>query len=214
MSRSLKRALAYIIIPALFLSLSYGVYKLACIPLEQFVKTQVYAAIVKGNPDYSFNPEFSLKSKVVVKKSEIKTPSVGNEYGMITCEEIDLMAPLYFGDSEKVLELGAGQYIKSKLPGFGGTILVGGHDTSFFAPLEEVKVGQQITITTDYGTYLYEVRETTIAKTDDLEASQLDKDSEQLVLYTCYPFGELLRARDERFFIYCDKVAGPDVEES
>lgn len=218
MSHSLKKAFGYIIIPGFFLLLIYGVHRLVGSALEQYVFADIYAAAVKGSPDYTYIERKTSdtdqdETKDVVKESEIKAPSVGEQYGIIQCEDIDLKVPLYFGDNKKILELGAGQYVKSAMPGFGKTILAGGHDATYFAPLEKVKIGSIITINTDYGTYTYEVKETQTAKTEDIDACRLDSDKELLVLYTCYPFGEVLRARDERFFIYADKVSGPVIEE-
>ncbi|MFA9464593.1 MAG: class D sortase [Velocimicrobium sp.] len=206
--------------PCLFILLSYGLYLLAGTPIEHYISTQIYAAIEMGNPDYQFilpkDKELvnqDQDTKETVKTSEIKNPSVGEQYGMITCKDIDLRAPLYFGDTDEILEDGVGQYAKSKMPGFGGCILVGGHDSTFFAPLETIEVGQKVVINTEYGAYTYEVRETKVVKTEDIAACRLESEEEQLVLYTCYPFGKVLRARDERYFVYCDKVSGPIVEE-
>lgn len=218
MNRNLKKALGYVLIPCLFTVLCYGVYLLAGTSVANYISAQIYAAVEKGNPEYRFVLADAVQNgaqdtRETVKQSEINSPSIGEQYGIISCEDIDLKAPLYFGDSDEILAIGAGQYVKSSLPGFGGCILVGGHDSTFFGSLDKMEAGQQIVLQTGYGTYIYAVSETKIAKTEDVSACRLDSKTEQLVLYTCYPFGELLRARDERFFVYCDKISGPSVEE-
>lgn len=216
MNHNIKKALAYLILPCLFTGLICGLYVLYGATADEYINTQVYAAIEKGNPQYHYTfqeAKVDDLTKETVSKGEIKKPSIGEQYGTISCEAIDLMAPLYFGDNDDVLAMGAGQYAKSKLPGFGGCILIGGHDSTYFSVLADIKKDQEIVLQTEYGTYTYKVRETKVAKTDDIDACQLDSKEEQLVLYTCYPFGELLRARDERYFVYCNKIAGPTVEE-
>jgi sortase A len=55
-------------------------------------------------------------------------------------------APLYFGDDDQSFENGAGQYVLSGIPGEGRPILVGGHDLSYFAPLEDIKKGDEVTV--------------------------------------------------------------------
>ena len=45
----------------------------------------------------------------------------------------------------------------------------------------------------------------------DTTAYDLDADRENLIMYTCYPFGTL-QYTDQRYFIYCDYVSGPTVE--
>lgn len=217
MSHNLKQILLYLCAPVIFTALAYGVYKQAGEPIEQYVSSQIQAAIEKGNPSYTFKAtDVYLKEDYdtsdAVKESEVNTPSIGEQYGVLMCEELELTAPLYFGDDDEILEKGVGQYVKSKLPGFGGTILTGGHDSTYFAPLEKVEEGMEFDLYTDYGKYTYKVRETAVVKTDDSEACQLDHETEQLVMYTCYPFGEVLRARDERFFVYCDLIKGQEVE--
>lgn len=218
MSHNLKIGLRYLWIPSLLILLSMGAYLLLGTSVEKYISTQIYAAIEKGNPDYHFTVPIGDKkenseTKEMVKESEIKYPSIGEQYAVLICEDINLNVPFYFGDSEEILEKGIGQYAKSKMPGFGGCILAGGHDSTFLAPLEDIKEGQELILYTDYGNFSYKVRKTKVVETKNVAACQLDSEQEQLVLYTCYPFGEILRARDKRFFVYCDKISGPVVEE-
>ena len=49
---------------------------------------------------------------------------------------------------------GAGSSVHASFPGQGETILVGGHDTTFFAPLEKLEENDEITVNTTYGDYI------------------------------------------------------------
>lgn len=213
MHHKTKQILRYIYIPCIFCVLGYGVFLFAGKPVEEYMAAQIRAAMIKGNPQYGFEYEKEeVVSEGTISINEVKAPSVGEEYALLYSDVLGLKTPLYFGDSDSILDKGVGQYVKSSLPGFGGTILVGGHDSSVFAPLKDVEIGQEIELYTMYGHFVYQVEETKVADSDDIAACRLDDENEQLVLYTCYPFGEVLRARDQRFFVYCKKVSGPEVE--
>jgi sortase A len=96
------------------------------------------------------------------------------------------------------------------MPGEGKPILIGGHDGTFFAPLKEIKNGDIINITTDYGQFEYKVISAKIADKTDTTAYDLTQEKEQLILYTCYPIGKVTGDRSDRYFVYCDRVEQAD----
>jgi sortase A len=116
---------------------------------------------------------------------------------------------VYWGDTDEVFKEGAGQYIGSFIPGYGGPILIGAHDSLYFEPLEEVQEGDIFILRTNYGEFEYQVTETKIASANDDEVFDNTTDEEQLVLYTCYPFGALIGIKDQRFYVFADKISGP-----
>lgn len=254
MSRNVKQAVMYLLVPCLFLLILFGIYKIVGVSIENYVTSQLYMAIEKGNPDYketifSTEIENSVEDKnqgktedkkqnennekqdekqkqkqekqKKVLKSEITNPTLGERYAKVYCEDIDLNAFLYFGDTKEILKHGIGQYEKSNLPGFGTTILVCGNNHTYMKPLEHIKENHIITIATEYGTYQYKVRETKVVATKEIieqtteqtKVFQLNSKKEQLILYTSYPFGNLFKKSDKTFFVYCDKIAGPNIEE-
>jgi sortase (surface protein transpeptidase) len=48
---------------------------------------------------------------------------------------------------------------------------------------------------------------------DVLDYKKRDSESEELTLYTCYPFGAEDKLRNERFFVYAEKISGPEIGE-
>lgn len=138
--------------------------------------------------------------------SEIQLPELEKQYGTISCQRISLSAPIYYGDSDGALENGVGHYPNGNLPGKGRTILISGHDATYFASLEKVKRGDLMTITTDYGQFEYIVTSLKILDHTDTKAYDLNQEKEELILYTCYPFGQLVGKRSLRFFVYCKPV--------
>lgn len=166
-------------------------------------------AITKGAPTYlnkfNHNTTIFTQNKDKENTSEIQVPNIGLHYGNIYCERIGLEAPLYYGDKEEILLEGAGQHIASGLPGEGRTILIGGHDITYFAPLEQIEVDDIVEIETSYGKFQYQITSTIITHAQDDTAYDLTLQEEQLILYTCYPFGKVVGDR-ERFFVYGQKI--------
>lgn len=72
------------------------------------------------------------------------------------------------------------------LPGEGKTILLSGHNNTFFNDLQHAEEGATVTITTHYGVYTYEVTETKILDYQDSSAYDFSREDENLILYTCY----------------------------
>ncbi|MCI9126146.1 MAG: class D sortase [Eubacterium sp.] len=148
-----------------------------------------------------------------IRLSKISYPRYSEQYGQLKCTELKVDAPVYFGDRGAYLDSGAGTYSGSAVPGQGKTILIGAHDTTFFKGLENVKKGQKFVFTTTYGIYEYQVRETKVYHAGDYENGyDLKAGKEELVLYTCYPFGRLNGEKSDRLFVYLDRIAGPSIE--
>ena len=137
-------------------------------------------------------------------------PSVGDRVGHLTISGTVVDCDVYWGDSEAQFSLGAGIYTGSHIPGEGGTILMGAHTGTFFRDLESVTEGADITFTTDYGEYHYTVTRMAVVEETDTSAYDLDANTENIILYTCYPFGILTRTT-QRYFVYGDFVSGPAV---
>lgn len=146
----------------------------------------------------------------VVDGNDIRYPHRGDLYARLAIESCGIEDDVYFDDSDAALNKGLGQYFGSSLPGYGSPILIAGHNNRSFHRLGEAQVGDLITITTNYGIYQYQIVETAIIRADDPGAVDLTQDKEQLILYTCYPF-TTLSLTPRRYFVYADKVSGPDV---
>lgn len=140
----------------------------------------------------------------------ITYPEAGDYLGHLTVSGTAVDCDVYYGDSETEFEKGAGTYKGAKIPGEGGTILMGAHTNTYFRDFESAAVGADVTLVTDYGEYHYTITDMQVATDTDTTAYDLDADRENLIMYTCYPFGTL-NYTDERFFVYCDYVSGPTI---
>lgn len=217
MNRRLRQGLTYVKLVALLMLLGALVLYFAGTPLVEWGIAKGNLAITKGAPQSPGEVEYTVSRLKLMKnstmdESDIQVPELQTQYGTITCDRLELDAPLYYGDSEATLLLGAGQYPNGAMPGFGKPLLISGHDATFFAPLESIKVGDILRITTENGVYEYSVSSKLTADAKDTTAYDLTGNKEQLILYTCYPFGQLVGDRNMRFFVYCDPIKDPGTE--
>lgn len=211
MNKIIKSVLTYSKMSLLFMLLGTVVLFIAGKPLYDYAISYGSMIMNKGMPGYIDHGELIqpiVESGDLKDQGEVRTPVINTQYGTISCEVIALTAPLYYGDNNYALQNGAGQYELSGLPGEGKPILVGGHDGTYFATLEDIAEGDVITVSTTYGEYEYQVSGIRIADKNDTTAYDMTLDKEQLILYTCYPFGKLIGDREERFFVYGDLISG------
>ena len=137
-------------------------------------------------------------------------PQNDDYVGRLTIEGTAVDCEVYYGDSETQFSKGAGVSMGSCIPGAGGTVMIGAHTGTYFRDLESVAEGADITITTDYGEYHYTVARCAVVEETDTTAYDLDAEEENIILFTCYPFGILTRTT-QRYLVYGDFVSGPSI---
>lgn len=222
-SRRIRRLMAYIYMPLIFTILGYVLVYIAFKPIISIGVSITSMVMAQEIPNFTLElqsiyvePQEVEPEKVEgepvdqgVGLSDVTWPTYGQHYAQMECDRIGLEAPVYMGDDDSITRVGAGQFLGSYIPGYGKIILVGAHCTTFFKPLKYVQVGDIIKVKTSYGIYEYEVSKTKVYKADDMDAYDLSQDYEQLILYTCYPFRLLSGSRQQRLFVYADKISGP-----
>ena len=141
-------------------------------------------------------------------KKLIVLPKYGSKYATIMIPSINLKLPVYYGDTKKILRLGVGHYNGSYFPGENGTIIYAAHnDPGYFNKLDQVKIGDIITIEASYGVFKYEVSNTKVVKETDLLAFDVNHDEEVLLLYTCWPINRSVFGRKtQRYVVYAKKI--------
>lgn len=200
MSRKQKSINKYILMSCLLMVLVAPVLYIAGKPVLSYVRSHGKMIIIKGAPGYL--DEYGQAT--IINTDMIKDiPALNTRYGAIYSDRIGLAVPLYYGDDYKTLEKGVCQYPKSGLPGHGRPILISGHSSTFFAPLEQLELGDVVYIDTNYGSYSYKVDSIEITDSSDTTAYDLELDEEELIIYTCYPFGKLVGDEDGRIFYHC-----------
>ena len=143
-----------------------------------------------------------------VPAKDLTYPSYNNLFGELIIEECGIDVPLFFGDDDVALRNGVGIYAGSFIPGYGGTILVAGHNNTYFNGLKNASKGQIVKIKTSYGNYQYRINDIAVKNANDSSAYDLSATRENLIMYTCYPFDEL-GLTPMRCFVYGEFVSGP-----
>lgn len=141
-------------------------------------------------------------------------PVGGDQFGEVVIDKVGINEPLYYGDSEEILRLGAGQYIGSMIPGDLGATLIGGHNLPSFGKIYYLEPGDQVEVHTHYGDYTYQVTEVKVANYKDsaINTKLGDRSKRSLILYTCYPL-DAIGLTPERVFVSADYVSGPIIDE-
>lgn len=217
--RNLKKVMRYVIAPVVFALLGYIFIIVALSPIIKITEAVGGMLVKDSAPNFNtglsviYDPEAHKElTSPEISFSQIQFPSKGEQYANISCEEIGLDAPLYWGDSDTILKYGVGQYTGSYIPGYGKLLFLAAHNTTYFNCLQNAAEGQEVTITTNYGVFKYE-----IYKLEVINAKQADKlyetwvtgTEETLMMYTCYPFENAYGFKTDRLFVFAKKVSGP-----
>lgn len=216
MNRKQSHKAGFFFVPIAFFLLGYLVLFLLAEPFLSACQSTVSLLFFNSNQQesqklgniFTAPPE---KKMATVKLSGITFPQYGTRFGRLTISDASIRADLYFGDEADELKKGVGLYSGSFLPGYGRTILIAGHNHTYFHALGNVKTGDTILIETNYGQYTYQITKTQIKSFDDPSAYDLNRNEENLILYTCYPFHDL-GLTPKRYFVYADKLSGPTID--
>lgn len=116
-------------------------------------------------------------------------PPEGDALGIIKIDKIGLNRALVQGVTVPDLRKGPGHYPDAPMPGQLGNVAIAGHRTTYGAPfnaIDELVVGDDITVVTLAGTFHYTVTEQLIVS--PREVSVLDPTPDAtLTLTTCHP---------------------------
>jgi sortase A len=146
----------------------------------------------------------NIKEEIVVDSNNkiVKYPKYGNVYGNISIPNLGISSEISFGDDKELLKDYIGHYTGTKLPGEGGVIVYSGHNSSkFLGNIKDVKESDIIIVNTSYGEFKYKVINTKIIDEKSVDQVLIDSDVETLVLYTCYPFSNVLYG-SKRMVVY------------
>jgi len=131
---------------------------------------------------------------------KINYPTFGEQYAKLEAKSINLMVGVYYGVNSDLLALGACQSTQSAILGVVGNHVIDAHVNTFFADLNQLQVGDTVTMYTDYGRFTYEVSEKIeFNKTDKKYVGTTEADI--LTLYTCAP--QVLGNSDLRVGVRC-----------
>lgn len=125
--------------------------------------------------------------------------------GLIEIPRLGLSSIVMEGTSSLVLRRAVGHIQGTALPGVEGNVGLSGHRDTFFRQLRDIRLDDQITLTTPRGGYQYTVVSTQIVDPSDVTVLDADGDNEVLTLVTCYPFSYVGPA-PQRFIVRAEKI--------
>ncbi len=128
----------------------------------------------------------------------------GDIIGEFQVPRLGLSVMVVEGDSRANLRRAVAHISNSPLPGELGNVALAGHRDTFFRPLRNIHVGDEITFKTQARTINYVVESFDVVAPDDLQI--LDPTAgHDLTLVTCYPF-YFVGPAPKRFIVHAREV--------
>ena len=124
--------------------------------------------------------------------------------GRIEIDSIGLKAMIQEGTGWRTLKRGVGHITGTALLGHSGNVGLAGHRDTFFRKLHDIHQGDEITLTTLTGAYVYRVGLISIVEPEESSVLR-DSGENVLTLVTCYPFGYIGPA-PKRFIVRAQQV--------
>ncbi len=156
---------------------------------------------VLEEPSASLQPDLPAQSGLPVQPP---TLAEGDVLGEISVPRLQLDAIVVQGDSPDDLKRAVGHLSNSALPGEQGNVALAGHRDTFFRPLRDIRVGDEITFRTQERSFNYVVESTEVVAPSDISVLQ-PSTGHDLTLLTCYPF-HYIGPAPKRFVVFARKV--------
>ncbi|MDE6833220.1 MAG: class D sortase [Ruminococcus sp.] len=208
-----KSIILHIMTPFIVCLICLGILITAMI--KPYDKLKVYLNLAFTD-DLKITPDGSIQG-LVIRENEIKEdvspeedfsdtgevirPRFAELYAMIKCDAFQLDVPVYFGSNAELFERGACQSSGSVLAGEQGNTVISAHEDTFFSELGNLKIGDVITINTNYGKFTYTVKELIEFDKSNNKYVNPSEDT-KLTLYTCKK--DILGSPDGRIGVICE----------
>jgi sortase A len=124
--------------------------------------------------------------------------------GTIEIPSLGLATTVLEGDDARILALAVGHIPGTALPGPYGNVGLAGHRNTFFRPLQKIKVGDEIRLSTGSGVFKYRVVSLRVVFPSAIEVLDYTQ-RPTLTLVTCYPF-HTIGAAPERLIVRAEMV--------
>jgi sortase A len=131
----------------------------------------------------------------------------GRLIGRLDIPRLHISAPVQAGDDANVLDFSVGYLPDTPLPWKPGNSALAAHRDRLFRPLEGIRVGDDIELSTQHGNLRYKVSRTLIVDPKDLWVLNPTPDA-NLTLITCFPFQYVGNA-PKRFVVQARRIDPP-----
>lgn len=114
-----------------------------------------------------------VAAPAVVNASAVIT--TGSLIGSLDIPRLRLSAMIAHGDDDATLKVAIGHLPETPLPWHEGNSALAGHRDTFFRPLQHIRVGDEVRVSTLYGDFRYHVRETMVVGPNDAWVLEPDR---------------------------------------
>ncbi len=161
-------------------------------------------AATKAIRDALAHPPAAEPASPVPSTGAAPPPPPGSLIGELVIPRLHLSAPVKTGDDDGVLDFSVGYLPDTPPPWNPGNSAMAAHRDRLFRPLEHIRQGDEIDLSTTHGRFRYRVLKTLIVAPRDVWVlDPLPKVN--LTLITCYPFYYVGHA-PRRFIVQAEKV--------
>lgn len=128
----------------------------------------------------------------------------GDVIGEIQVPRLGLNAIVVQGDSPANLRRAVGHISNSALPGEWGNVALAGHRDTFFRPLHDIRLGDEIRFNTPERSFEYLVESIEVVAPNDIQVLE-PSTGHDLTFITCFPF-HFVGAAPKRFIVRAREV--------
>jgi sortase A len=111
----------------------------------------------------------------------------GDVIGEIQVPRLKLNAIVVQGESSATLRRAVAHISKSALPGEWGNVVLAGHRDTFFRPLQDVRLGDEVRFKTPERSFEYLVESIEVVAPNDIQVLE-PSTGHDLTFITCFPF--------------------------
>jgi sortase A len=177
----------------------------SCFFLAVGVFALSYAGYVTADEHTYQAIEQSKFEKATTGASEARHPAIeGGVIGEMEVPRLGLKAIFVQGDSPRILRRAVGHIPETALPGESGNVVLSGHRDTFFRPLRNIQLGDEVEIKTLDGEFEYRVESTEVVSPGDMQVLRASGGN-TLTLVTCFPF-YYVGAAPRRFIVRARQI--------
>ncbi len=201
----------YLLTPVVYVLISAVIVVPLCIALFGFTVSTFH----KIQPSFSitgydFELNDSSYTRSDVKSGTVTLPDLkfGDKVGELKIKSAGIDASVYYGRNILSHKYGAGLSSNEKLPGQNGTVYISANVATEFKSLKNLEAGDEISLNTSWGDYVYTVSESTTG----LDAPDA-KFPQTLMLYTENDDKVFSALNEEKLYVMAECKSGPQAEE-
>jgi sortase A len=131
----------------------------------------------------------------------------GDVLGLLEIRRLGVSTAIFEGDGGATLDVGIGHLRDTPMPWEAGNVALSGHRDTFFRPLRDLRLGDDVQLLTAHGRIRYRVRRMLVVEPEDVWI--LNSAGVDLTLITCFPF-TYVGAAPRRFIAQAQRI--PDMD--